>query len=235
MARASILWLIGEYCEHVPKIAPDVLRKMAKTFTNEEDIVKLQIINLAAKLYLTNSKQVRRSHLCWLSWDILGIQKIPLFMFLLLMLLLLFLLLLSLLLLRITYSLSNVFGVTCRLSCSRSMYSTWQSMTKTMTFVTGLDSSANLSCPWIRVVPSTSMQRNCSLHWNLHLSWSLHLKVKIMLTRTYHWRSSTYQGFNATSALCHQVLELIFSSWFQTFSNRPGSFPAGFSVPSAEC
>uniref|UniRef100_A0A663DU14 AP-3 complex subunit beta n=1 Tax=Aquila chrysaetos chrysaetos TaxID=223781 RepID=A0A663DU14_AQUCH len=51
MARASILWLIGEYCEHVPKIAPDVLRKMAKSFTNEEDIVKLQVINLAAKLY----------------------------------------------------------------------------------------------------------------------------------------------------------------------------------------
>ncbi|NXJ25440.1 AP3B2 protein, partial [Dicrurus megarhynchus] len=57
MARASILWLIGEYCEHVPKIAPDVLRKMAKSFINEEDIVKLQVINLAAKLYLTNSKQ----------------------------------------------------------------------------------------------------------------------------------------------------------------------------------
>ncbi|XP_047676065.1 AP-3 complex subunit beta-2 isoform X1 [Tachysurus fulvidraco] len=59
MARASILWLIGEYCEHVPKIAPDVLRKMAKSFTNEEDIVKLQIINLAAKLYLTNFKQTK--------------------------------------------------------------------------------------------------------------------------------------------------------------------------------
>ncbi|XP_059401961.1 AP-3 complex subunit beta-2-like isoform X7 [Carassius carassius] len=59
MARASILWLIGEYCEHVPKIAPDVLRKMAKSFNNEEDIVKLQIINLAAKLYLTNSKQTK--------------------------------------------------------------------------------------------------------------------------------------------------------------------------------
>ncbi|XP_033022721.1 AP-3 complex subunit beta-2 isoform X1 [Lacerta agilis] len=57
MARASILWLIGEYCEHVTKIAPDVLRKMAKSFTSEEDIVKLQVINLAAKLYLTNSKQ----------------------------------------------------------------------------------------------------------------------------------------------------------------------------------
>ncbi|XP_076141033.1 AP-3 complex subunit beta-1 [Alosa pseudoharengus] len=59
MARASILWLIGEYCEHVPKIAPDVLRKMAKSFTTEEDIVKLQIVNLAAKLYLTNSKQTK--------------------------------------------------------------------------------------------------------------------------------------------------------------------------------
>ncbi|XP_053933882.1 AP-3 complex subunit beta-2 isoform X3 [Cuculus canorus] len=62
MARASILWLIGEYCEHVPKIAPDVLRKMAKSFTNEEDIVKLQVINLAAKLYLTNSKQYDQNY-----------------------------------------------------------------------------------------------------------------------------------------------------------------------------
>ncbi|XP_053552695.1 AP-3 complex subunit beta-2, partial [Bombina bombina] len=59
MARASILWLIGEYCEHVPRIAPDVLRKMAKSFIGEEDIVKLQIINLAAKLFLTNSKQTK--------------------------------------------------------------------------------------------------------------------------------------------------------------------------------
>lgn len=85
MARASILWLIGEYCERVPKIAPDVLRKMAKSFTAEEDIVKLQTVNLAAKLYLTNSKQVQRqqipnyktylpswpkhgSSLMWLDW-----------------------------------------------------------------------------------------------------------------------------------------------------------------------
>ncbi|XP_069819126.1 AP-3 complex subunit beta-1 isoform X1 [Dendropsophus ebraccatus] len=59
MARASILWLIGEYCERVPKIAPDVLRKTAKSFTSEDDLVKLQILNLAAKLYLTNSKQTK--------------------------------------------------------------------------------------------------------------------------------------------------------------------------------
>ena len=35
MARASILWLIGEYCHLIPKIAPDVLRKTAKSFTTE--------------------------------------------------------------------------------------------------------------------------------------------------------------------------------------------------------
>ena len=35
MARASILWLVGEYAERVPKVAPDVLRKMAKSFGSE--------------------------------------------------------------------------------------------------------------------------------------------------------------------------------------------------------
>ena len=58
MARASILWLIGEYSDKVSKQAPDVLRKMAKTFCDEENVVKLQILNLAAKLYITNQKQV---------------------------------------------------------------------------------------------------------------------------------------------------------------------------------
>lgn len=56
-ARSSIIWLIGEYSEKVPKIAPDVLRKMAKTFVDEEDVVKLQVLNLAVKLYLTNPQQ----------------------------------------------------------------------------------------------------------------------------------------------------------------------------------
>ena len=35
LARASILWLIGEYSDRVPKMAPDVLRKMAKGFIEE--------------------------------------------------------------------------------------------------------------------------------------------------------------------------------------------------------
>lgn len=34
-ARASILWLIGEYSERIHRLAPDVLRKMVKTFHEE--------------------------------------------------------------------------------------------------------------------------------------------------------------------------------------------------------
>ncbi len=30
MARASVLWIIGEYSSHVTRIAPDVLRQVAK-------------------------------------------------------------------------------------------------------------------------------------------------------------------------------------------------------------
>ncbi|XP_067931341.1 AP-3 complex subunit beta-2-like [Watersipora subatra] len=58
-AKGSILWLIGEYSDKVPKIAPDVLRKAAKVFMQEEDIVKLQTLNLAAKLCITNPKQTQ--------------------------------------------------------------------------------------------------------------------------------------------------------------------------------
>lgn len=58
-ARSAILWVLGEYSERVPKIAPDVLRKMAKTFPNEQPQVKLQILNLAMKLALTNPKQTK--------------------------------------------------------------------------------------------------------------------------------------------------------------------------------
>ncbi|XP_020805417.1 AP-3 complex subunit beta-2 isoform X2 [Drosophila serrata] len=56
-ARAAIIWLIGEYNEKVPLIAPDVLRKMAKSFVDEQDAVKLQVLNLGVKLYLTNPQQ----------------------------------------------------------------------------------------------------------------------------------------------------------------------------------
>ncbi|CAG9855394.1 unnamed protein product [Phyllotreta striolata] len=56
-ARAAILWLLGEHSQKVPQVAPDVLRKLAKTFPDEDDIVKLQVMNLAIKLYITNPDQ----------------------------------------------------------------------------------------------------------------------------------------------------------------------------------
>ncbi|CAL8081072.1 unnamed protein product [Calicophoron daubneyi] len=58
-ALASILWLLGEYSHRVSRIAPDVLRKMAKTFPSQEPVVKLQVINLAAKLCLVNPRQTK--------------------------------------------------------------------------------------------------------------------------------------------------------------------------------
>src|SRR5690606_32068992 len=51
MARASILWLVGEYAASVETVAPDVLRLFARSFSDEEDIVKLQVLNLGGKLH----------------------------------------------------------------------------------------------------------------------------------------------------------------------------------------
>ena len=58
-AKASIIWMIGEHCDKVPKIAPDVLRKAAKLFCTESDPVKHQTLNLASKLICHNSKHTR--------------------------------------------------------------------------------------------------------------------------------------------------------------------------------
>ncbi|KAI9001544.1 adaptin N terminal region-domain-containing protein [Trametes punicea] len=65
-ARACVVWLVGQYAssatpvengstppigpEGIAPWAPDVLRKMAKSFMQETSAVKLQIITLAAKL-----------------------------------------------------------------------------------------------------------------------------------------------------------------------------------------
>ena len=43
-ARASILWLIGEYSDRISKLAPDVLRKMAKAFPDEVRCFRSSII-----------------------------------------------------------------------------------------------------------------------------------------------------------------------------------------------
>jgi AP-3 complex subunit beta len=51
-ARASLVWLIGEYQPVVPTMGPDALRILLKGFAGEEVVVKHQILNLAAKLFL---------------------------------------------------------------------------------------------------------------------------------------------------------------------------------------
>jgi hypothetical protein len=35
LARANIFWLVGQYCSQLMLVAPDVLRKAAKTFCSE--------------------------------------------------------------------------------------------------------------------------------------------------------------------------------------------------------
>jgi len=59
-ARSAIIWVIGEYSAKAPLLGPDILRKLAKTFKDEDSSVKLQILNLGAKLNLTNSAQTNK-------------------------------------------------------------------------------------------------------------------------------------------------------------------------------
>lgn len=58
-ARASIIWLVGEFSPIAYKIAPDVLRLCAKTFTKEEEAVRYQIVLLAAKVYACQLSRLR--------------------------------------------------------------------------------------------------------------------------------------------------------------------------------
>ncbi|KAK9374474.1 adaptin N terminal region-domain-containing protein [Lipomyces chichibuensis] len=64
LARASIIWLVGEFAGIARYIAPDVLRKCAKNFTEEDESTKLQIVLLAAKLYsyYVEEKPVQEDH-----------------------------------------------------------------------------------------------------------------------------------------------------------------------------
>ncbi|KAF9565363.1 hypothetical protein CPC08DRAFT_784525 [Agrocybe pediades] len=71
-ARACVVWLVGQYAgseaetsastatagmsagcpEGIAPWAPDVLRKLAKSFASESKLVKLQVVTLAAKLFI---------------------------------------------------------------------------------------------------------------------------------------------------------------------------------------
>ncbi|KAG0027329.1 AP-3 complex subunit beta-2 [Podila clonocystis] len=56
LARANIFWLVGQYCSQLLLVAPDVLRKAAKTFCSESESSKLQILTLGGKLIAQEGK-----------------------------------------------------------------------------------------------------------------------------------------------------------------------------------
>ncbi|WKX91618.1 hypothetical protein Q1695_009998 [Nippostrongylus brasiliensis] len=51
-ARACIIWLVATHVETVPNLAPDLLRILAKNFVNEDEIVKVETLKLAVKLWM---------------------------------------------------------------------------------------------------------------------------------------------------------------------------------------
>ena len=51
VARASVVWIIGEYQAEVPLLVPDAVRKLAKSFKTEPIEVKQQILSLAFKVW----------------------------------------------------------------------------------------------------------------------------------------------------------------------------------------
>ncbi|KAL8698211.1 MAG: hypothetical protein Q9224_001950 [Gallowayella concinna] len=64
-ARATIIWLVGEFAaiDDENNIAPDVLRILAKGFAGESEPAKLQIVLLAAKVYLHHLHRIREQNL----------------------------------------------------------------------------------------------------------------------------------------------------------------------------
>lgn len=50
-ARASVVWLVGEFAGR-DGVAADVLRLLARGFADEEEVVRAQIVLLAAKVYV---------------------------------------------------------------------------------------------------------------------------------------------------------------------------------------
>lgn len=50
-ARASVIWIIGHYQQEVARLVPDVVRRLAKSFSSERPEVKQQILVLALKVW----------------------------------------------------------------------------------------------------------------------------------------------------------------------------------------
>ncbi|CAM9328022.1 unnamed protein product, partial [Laminaria digitata] len=58
-ARASIIWTLGEYHQHISGVATDVLRVLAKALPELEEEVKMQVLNFAVKLALRRPDDAR--------------------------------------------------------------------------------------------------------------------------------------------------------------------------------
>jgi len=59
-ARASIIWIVGEFAEKIPEINLEVLRRLVVGFRRENRAVKLQTLTFAAKLVARMKKLGRR-------------------------------------------------------------------------------------------------------------------------------------------------------------------------------
>jgi AP-3 complex subunit beta len=60
VARASIVWMAGEYYDLIPEVGADVLRILARGFGEESDLVKLQALTLGTKLYIKDGEGIAR-------------------------------------------------------------------------------------------------------------------------------------------------------------------------------
>mmetsp|Transcript_4590 Transcript_4590/g.19697 ORF Transcript_4590/g.19697 Transcript_4590/m.19697 type:complete len:1028 (+) Transcript_4590:3095-6178(+) len=59
-ARASIIWIVGEFAEKIPEINPELLRGLVVGFRTESTAVKLQTLTFAAKLVARMRKSAER-------------------------------------------------------------------------------------------------------------------------------------------------------------------------------
>ncbi|KAE9552428.1 hypothetical protein FO519_004369 [Halicephalobus sp. NKZ332] len=59
-ARACVIWLVTTHIDKVPKLAPDLLRVLVKNFCEEDELVKLQTLNLAVKLWIKDREKCEK-------------------------------------------------------------------------------------------------------------------------------------------------------------------------------
>ncbi|CAI2312609.1 unnamed protein product [Caenorhabditis sp. 36 PRJEB53466] len=59
-ARACVVWLVATHVEQVIHMAPDLLRLIAKKFPTESELVKLEALKLAVKLWLVKREDCEK-------------------------------------------------------------------------------------------------------------------------------------------------------------------------------